>query len=78
MLVSKVTRNYQITLPQEVREKIKFKIGDRVRFVYKDGKVEILKIDNDILKRAAGLWKGNKETGLQFTKRLRSEWSHRP
>lgn len=44
MVRAKVTRNYQVTIPQEVREKVKFNEGDMVE-------IEALDSDRIILKR---------------------------
>ena len=33
----KVTRNYQVTIPLEVRERLGIRVGDVVRFVVDDG-----------------------------------------
>ena len=46
----KITRNYQTTIPAEIRNKLKIKIGDRV-IVYTDGdKIIMEKPKGDITK----------------------------
>lgn len=36
-----------------------------------------VKRDKDIIGRTAGLWKKMKETGIEYERRLRSEWRKR-
>ena len=43
MGISKITRNYQITLPKDVRSIAGLKEGDEVMFVIEDGKILITK-----------------------------------
>ncbi|MDP6294015.1 MAG: AbrB/MazE/SpoVT family DNA-binding domain-containing protein [Candidatus Woesearchaeota archaeon] len=76
MSVSKVTRNFQVTIPQDVRERFGVGIGDDLVFTEVDDALVISKAD-DILERAAGLWKGMKETGVEYENRLRKGWAHR-
>lgn len=77
MGISKITRNYQITLPRDVREVKKLKEGDEVIFVFEDDKVVLQKVDKDPVLAAAGIWKGMKETGAEYQKRMRSQWKKR-
>ena len=42
-LTSKFTAKYQATIPQEVREQLNLKSGDRLLFVIEDGRVVIQK-----------------------------------
>jgi len=78
MGISKVTRNFQVTLPQDIRELKHFKVGDKIIFVARDNCVEIIKVEKDAIKAAAGLWSDFKETGEHYQRRLRKEWSRRP
>jgi AbrB family looped-hinge helix DNA binding protein len=77
MAVSKVTRNFQITIPREVRELEDLHIGDRVVFVVENHKVHLAKVDDDIIRKTAGLWPGMKETGVEYVRRIRKEWRRR-
>ena len=77
MGISKITRNFQVTLPKDVRELKHFKIGDEVLFVVDDDRIDIVKMDKEIIKVAAGLWKGMKEDGLSYERRIRKEWERR-
>ncbi|MAF35207.1 AbrB family transcriptional regulator [Candidatus Woesearchaeota archaeon] len=76
MSVSKVTRNFQVTIPQDVRERFGVGIGDELVFTTVDDELVISKAD-DVLEKAAGLWKGMKETGVEYENRLRKGWAHR-
>ena len=78
MSISKITRNFQVTLPREVREMEDLHIGDRVRFVVEDNhRIHVVKLSKEIIRDAAGLWKGMKETGLEYERKLRKEWRKR-
>lgn len=77
MGISKITRNFQVTLPKDVREFKNFRVGDKVVFVVEDDKIELLKIDKKIVEDAAGLWTDFKETGIEYERRLRSAWRKR-
>ncbi len=77
MGISKVTRNFQVTLPSDIRDATGIREGDRILFTTEDGKVELRKLDEDIIARTAGLWKGMEETGVAYTRRLRKEWDRR-
>lgn len=77
MGISKITRNFQVTLPQDVREIKHFRVGDKVLFVLDGERVDIVKMDNEIMKSAAGLWKDVKEDGVTYERKLRREWGKR-
>lgn len=77
MAISKVTRNFQVTIPREVREMEDLRVGDTVLFAIEDHKIHLVKCDKDIITKAAGLWAGMKETGLEYERRLRKEWRKR-
>ncbi len=73
MGIAKITRNYQITLPKDVRKIISLKEGDEVMFIVEDDKVNIMKVEDDIIKKTAGIWKDMKETGAEYQRRIRKE-----
>ena len=77
MGISKITRNFQVTLPKDVRELKHFKVGDEVLFVVDDDSIDIVKMDKEIIKAAAGLWRGMKEDSLAYERRIRKEWEKR-
>ncbi len=77
MGISKITRNFQITLPKDVREQKKFKVGDKVLFVVEDESVELVKMNENAIRDAAGIWSDLKESGVEYEKKLRSKWEKR-
>ncbi len=48
MGVSKVTRNYQITIPSDIRKKLGIKVGDVLVVEIEDGKAVIKKSDLEL------------------------------
>lgn len=76
MGISKITRNFQVALPRDVRELKRFKVGDKVLFVVEGEHVGIIKMDKEIIGAAAGLW-DIKEDGLSYVRRIRNEWEKR-
>ncbi len=77
MGIAKITRNYQITIPKDVRELKNLNEGDTVIFSIEGKKVDIVKMEKDVLKSAAGLWSKTKETGLEYEKKIRENWKKR-
>lgn len=79
MGIAKVTRNYQVTIPKDIRRIKNIAIGDTVLFTLEDGKVDFIKLDRGVLlNELAGSWKGTvKEDSLDYVRKIRSEWSKR-
>jgi len=77
MGIAKITRNYQITLPKDVREVKGLKEGDSVMFTIENNKVQLMKAEKDCVKAAAGVWKKTKESGIVYERRIRDEWLKR-
>ncbi len=76
MGIAKVTRNYQVTIPRDVREAEGILIGDTLIFSLRHGGIEIVKKGKDALIRdVAGTWKG--PDGLAYARAIRSEWEQR-
>ena len=42
-------------------------------FIVEDDKVNIMKVEDDIIKKTAGIWKDMKETGAEYQRRIRKE-----
>lgn len=76
MSISKVTRNYQITLPPEVRLHQQISVGDKVVFAVEDGKIHLFKSNEDALETAFGIW-GKGSSGKVAQKKIRAEWNKR-
>ena len=73
-----VTRNYQITLPKDVREELGISIGDKmVSYIDENCYIRIKKLDKSPVDAAFGMWKGMKETGVEFQNRLRKGWERK-
>jgi AbrB family looped-hinge helix DNA binding protein len=77
MGISIVTRNYQITLPKDIRTLSNLKEGDQV-IVDVDDKGRIIL---DVLKKSPvddtfGIWKAERE-GVEYVRALRKEWKSR-
>lgn len=77
MGISRITRNCQVTIPKDVRKQLHVKEGDEVVFTVIDDKVIVKKSMRDIITETAGIWKGTKETGEAYQRRIRKEWNHR-
>ena len=77
MGISKITRNFQVTLPKDIRELKNFRVGEKVLFVVEGNKVDLIKMDKNIVRETAGLWADIKETGLEYERRLRKKWTER-
>ena len=77
MGLSKVTRNFQVTIPKDVREVKRLKEGDRVLFAIDGERVELHKVDEDVVSPAAGLWRNVKGTGLEYERKVRRGWAKR-
>lgn len=77
MGISKITRNFQVTLPKDVRELKGLKEGDKVIFAIEGERIDIVKFDRDIMKAATGLWTGLKETGVEYERKVRAAWAKR-
>ncbi len=77
MGIAIVTRNFQLTVPKDVREVQGIKIGDKVIFSIEGSKVEISKFKNNVVEDAFGAWKGKVEPGSNYVKKIRSDWKIR-
>ena len=76
MGLTKVTRNYQITLPHDIRESEHIRIGDKFIIVKEGDQIVLRRVDEDIIEKCFGAWK-TKGSGVAYTKRLRAEWKQR-
>ena len=74
---SKVTRNYQITIPRDIRRRENIRVGDVVVFVPTEKGVEMKKASRSILDDTFGMWKGMKASSVSHVRRLRGEAERR-
>lgn len=77
MGITKVTRNYQITLPSDVRETLGIKIGDKIIILSEKNEAVIKKVSRDALERAFGAWGPSKESGVTYVRKIRGEEERR-
>ena len=76
MSLTKVTRNYQITVPRDVREQAKIQEGDKLIVTIENKEIKLKKIDEDAFKNAFGIWRNVKDS-VKYVRGLRKEWEHR-
>ena len=78
MSMTKVTRNYQITVPRDIREQASIKEGDKLIITMENNEIKMKKFDEDSFKKAFGIWKdaGIKDS-VKYVRELRNEWEHR-
>mgnify|MGYP001607241407 CR=1 FL=1 len=77
MGISKITRNFQVTLPKDIRKIKGLKEGDSVIFSIEGNNVGIIKADKNVIKEAAGLWSKTKDSSLEYERKVRSGWQAR-
>ncbi len=56
---AKVARRYQVTIPEEVREKAKISVGDTVDVRYEDGRIVLERQEDSwerVMADSAGSW----------------------
>ena len=78
MSMTKVTRNYQITVPRDIREMAKIKEGDKLVITMENEEIKMKKFDEDVFKSAFGSWKnaGIKDS-VKYVRGIRKEWEKR-
>ncbi|MFH0874369.1 MAG: AbrB/MazE/SpoVT family DNA-binding domain-containing protein [archaeon] len=73
-----VTRNFQITLPKDVREQLDIRIGDCMITKREDDKIIITKMDSNPINKAFGMWKSTiKEDSVDYVNNLRKKWDRK-
>ncbi|HKZ63732.1 MAG TPA: AbrB/MazE/SpoVT family DNA-binding domain-containing protein [Thermoplasmata archaeon] len=77
MGVSKLTRNFQVTVPRDVRDLKRLKEGDQVIFAIDGERVELHKADEDVIAAAAGIWTRTREGGVRYERSSRRKWAIR-
>ena len=78
MSMTKVTRNYQITVPRDIREQANIKEGDKIVITMENSEIKMKKFDEDVFKRAFGSWKnaGIKDS-VKYVREMRKGWEKR-
>ena len=76
MSITKVTRNYQITVPRDIREQAKISEGDKLVITMENDEIKLKKFDEDIFRRAFGSWKSVKDS-VKYVRDTRKGWEKR-
>ena len=78
MSITKVTRNYQITVPRDIREQAKISEGDKLVITMENEEIKLKKFDEDVFKKAFGSWKnaGIKDS-VEYVGKMRKGWEKR-
>lgn len=79
MGIAKVTRNYQVTIPKDVRRINGIKIGDTVLFAIEGDKIHFMNMDREkILTEISGTWKEHvKGSSVDYVRQIRVGWAKR-
>lgn len=79
MGIAKVTRNYQVTIPKDIRKVHHINVGDTVLFTMEGYKVDFVKLkQEEILRDAFGSWKSEvNESSVDYVRKMRKEWRKR-
>lgn len=78
MSLTKVTRNYQITVPRDIREQAKIQEGDKLVITIENDEIKIKKFDEDVFKRAFGIWKNTGiNDSVKYVREIRKGWEKR-
>ena len=78
MSITKVTRNYQITVPRDIREQAKISEGDKLVVTMENDEIKIKKFDEDIFKKAFGSWKNaGINDSVEYVRKMRKGWEKR-
>lgn len=71
MAITKVTRNYQITVPKEIRKMIQLKLGDEMLVRADKDDIILRKIRKDASERAFGIWTEMKGSSVAYVRKMR-------
>ena len=76
MSLTKVTRNYQITVPRDIREQAKIQEGDKIVVTIENDEIRLKKMDEDVFKKAFGSW-NNVKNSVEYVRTVRKGWRKR-
>ena len=76
MGMTKVTRNFQITLPKDARRVVGIRVGDNLLLSPTADGFVIKKFEEDVVKAAAGSWKMVKDS-VKYVREMRAEYEKR-
>ena len=78
MSITKVTRNYQITVPRDIREQAKISEGDKLVVTMENDEIKMKKFDEDVFKKAFGSWKNaGINDSVEYVRNMRKGWEKR-
>jgi len=67
-----VTRNFQITLPKDIREIESIKVGDTLVLTVENDEIVMKKLKGKVIEECFGSW-GKGPSGLEYVKSIRLE-----
>lgn len=70
----KITKKGQVTIPLRFRQLLQIKAGEKVLFDVEGEKVVLKKAPKNPIADLIGLGKGIFGTGLEYQRKMRSEW----
>ena len=73
MGMTKVTRNFQITLPRDIRKSININVGDEIIVSESDGVIIMKKVKKDSFEAAFGIFKDFKVDSVEYVRKMRDE-----
>ncbi len=71
-----VTRNFQITLPKDVRELENIHVGDKLILIVENDEIVMRKLKGKVIEKCFGLW-GPGLSGIEYIKSIRRGWDKR-
>lgn len=77
MAISKITRNYQITLPRSVRENVHLDIGDTLHIITDGDQIILTKKNVDVIEKTFGTWKKVTGSSVDYVRKMRKDSSKR-
>ncbi len=77
MEYSKITQKGQVTIPLRFRRLLKIKTGEKVIFDVEEDKVVLKRAPANPVADMIGLGKGLFGSGVEYQRRMRSEWERR-
>lgn len=72
MAITKVTRNFQITVPRDIRELAGINVGDTIIITTEDHEIKMKKAAKDIIEKSFNIWKDVKDS-VKYIRKIRKE-----
>ena len=71
MAISKITRNYQLTIPKEIREMVNVKVGDILSLSTEGSEIRASKNLTNAIEKSFGIWRDIKGDSVSYVKKIR-------